>query len=93
MKTKANMNMLACAIKADIAALAGDELPYPSDESWQDVAGTLACNLRVFADALDEQRQGRMIFNGDKPTDLVFRLREKATPQPPQSSHGPPQSR
>lgn len=41
----------------DAAILAGEELG-PSDASWQDVAGTMATNLRVYARLLDRAREG-----------------------------------
>ena len=44
----------------DLSILNGDILGIlgPSDATWQDVAGTAACNLRVVADYLDKHRTG-----------------------------------
>ena len=45
-------------IEGDMACLAGEDV---ADAAWQDVAGTLACNLRVLANALDDIRAGKPI--------------------------------
>lgn len=43
-------------IVEDIDILAGDKVG-PSDVSWQDVAGTLMTNMRVYATRLEEIRK------------------------------------
>jgi hypothetical protein len=68
--TAANMRHAAEAIRGDLMILSGSVVG-PSDVSWQDVAGTLAVNMRSFANALDEQRTGRMLFNGGAPTTMA----------------------
>ncbi len=45
------------AIVADIQILSGDTVG-PSGATWQDVAGTLAVNLRALAGIVDEWRKG-----------------------------------
>ena len=60
MALKANCATLAkqwYQIKADAAIRCGDEIG-PSGASWQDVAGTMACNMRVYARLLDRLRNG-----------------------------------
>ena len=52
------------AIIADIDILAGDTVG-PSDVSWQDVAGTLMTNMRVYALRLERVRT-------DPPAGVVF---------------------
>jgi len=47
---------LKLAIK-DMAILSGEEVG-PSDVSWQDVAGTLATNLRVLANQMEAAWEG-----------------------------------
>lgn len=47
----------AKAIREDIEILSGDSIG-PSDASWQDVAGTLQCNLHVLGNLIDRARTG-----------------------------------
>ena len=47
----------------DLSILCGDRVG-PSGASWQDVAGTAATNLRVYADMLDSLRRGETHFAG-----------------------------
>jgi len=53
-----NFKTLLDNIKTDIAILSGDEIG-PSDSSWQDVAGTLECNMKVYARLLERARTGQ----------------------------------
>lgn len=57
MNFEQQLNALWACIQSDRRILRGDEIG-PSDASWQDVAGTMACNLRVLANALDKARKG-----------------------------------
>ena len=50
-----NLKSLLGDIMLDLDILSGDELG-PSDASWQDVAGTLSCNMKVYARLLDRLR-------------------------------------
>lgn len=52
-----NMEKLRQQIMDDAAILAGDSIG-PSDASWQDVAGTMSVNLKVYARLLDRLREG-----------------------------------
>ena len=52
-------------IVTDMQILSGDDLG-PSDASWQDVAGTLAVNMTVYASLLNRARKG------DHESNLVF---------------------
>lgn len=56
---EARCNQLWRGIVIDRAILRGDELG-PSGVSWQDVAGTMACQMRVLADLLDRARAGEI---------------------------------
>lgn len=51
------LKSLLTYIILDINILSGDEIG-PSDSSWQDVAGTLSCNMKVYARLLDTLREG-----------------------------------
>lgn len=53
------INELWGLIVADRAILRGDDVG-PSGASWQDVAGTMACNMRVLAETLDQARRGEI---------------------------------
>jgi hypothetical protein len=66
------------SLLADLEILAGDRVG-PSDASWQDVAGTAAVQLRVYAGLLDRARQGRY------PGTIVF-------PSPAECLQGEPES-
>lgn len=48
-------------IIADMRILAGDAVG-PSNASWQDVAGTLATNMEVYARLLHRARQGDSVY-------------------------------
>lgn len=65
--------MALATIIADMRILSGDAVG-PSDVSWQDVAGTCACNLRLLAGMLDSARAG-VVINGPvvfpSPEDLL----------------------
>lgn len=63
---------LMAAIMEDFRILAGDK-PGPSDESWQDVAGTCSVNLHVLSKRLEAARTGlydRGGFSFPSPDDL-----------------------
>lgn len=51
------LEKLLADIVGDLDILTGDTLG-PSDVSWQDVAGTLMCNMRVYATKLERIREG-----------------------------------
>jgi len=51
------LKSLLTDIMLDIDILSGDEVG-PSNTSWQDVAGTLSCNMKVYARLLDSLREG-----------------------------------
>ena len=53
-------------IESELSILAGDEYG-PTNASWQDVAGTAAVNLRVYADMLDSLRKSETHFAGRYP--------------------------
>lgn len=50
---------LLASIIGDLRILSGDVVG-PSDVTWQDVAGTLAVNLAVFAARIEAARIGRV---------------------------------
>lgn len=50
------LEKLLADIVGDLDILTGDVLG-PSDVSWQDVAGTLMCNMRVYAIKLERIRE------------------------------------
>lgn len=52
------LETLYTLIEDDMAILAGEDV---GDAAWQDIAGTLAVNLRVLASALDDIRAGKKI--------------------------------
>jgi hypothetical protein len=58
--TYENLEKLRDDIRTDAAILCGDEIG-PSDASWQDVAGTMASNMRVYATLLDRLRDGEPV--------------------------------
>lgn len=47
-------------IVVDLQILAGEKVG-PSDATWQDVAGTLAVNLRALAGSIEAAREGRVV--------------------------------
>ena len=55
--TYETLDKILGVIISDIEILAGDQIG-PSDASWQDVAGTLSTNMKVYAKLLDQARQG-----------------------------------
>lgn len=61
--THATLLNLLTNIVGDIDILAGDDIG-PNGAAWQDVAGTLACNMRVYANLLDQLREGRVPAGG-----------------------------
>ena len=79
MATEANIDRLGDNIVNDMMTLAGHNVG-PSGASWQDIAGTLALNLRVFADALEEQRFGRLDFVGwNTPVEVISTMLDGIT--------------
>ena len=52
------LSALYVLIEDDMALLAGEDI---AEAAWQDIAGTLATNLRVLANALDDIRAGKQI--------------------------------
>lgn len=83
-RTKANICDTAQSIGQDIELLQErlemhktHNLPVKPEEQERinDVMGTLAVNMRVFADALDEERKGATDFvGGMKPSELLDKL-------------------
>jgi len=76
--TKANIRNTGACITTDVAILHGklelhSKHDIPINEETQqginDIMGTLAVNMKVFASALDEERQGRTDFHGGKPSE------------------------
>ena len=55
-----NLKSLLTDIMLDIDILSGDEVG-PSNASWQDVAGTLSCNMKVYSKLLDRLRNGERV--------------------------------
>jgi len=69
MRTRANIGMVARNIRSDLVDV--ERMPGPTKAQYG-VMGTLAVNLKVFAAALDEEREGRKDFvGGVRPSECV----------------------
>ena len=71
---KANINEIALAIRSDLESLSRCSIDHYSRNYMNDLMGTLAVNMEVFAKALNEEREGRTDFFGGVPSECVDRI-------------------
>jgi len=62
-------------ILAEASVLAGDTVS--GGAAWQEVAKSLAHNMRAYADALDEARGGGSLVTFPSPTEIIEEMEDE----------------